>query len=345
MSKRDYYEVLGVKRGASEKEIKKAYRQIAKDNHPDKNPDNKEAEDRFKEAAEAYDVLSNAEKKSQYDQFGHQRQGQGGGGFGMDDMDDILSQMGFGAGNGRRQVRKGQSVRLKISLTLEEMFNGVDKKIKYKRPTICGGCDGNGGHEPVTCPTCNGMGGIIQVMELGPNQFFETKAPCPTCKTTGKIYKVKCKTCNGAEYTQTENILDVNIPSGVSDGMEMVSEGSGGDRKGGINGDVIIVLLQKKHDVFIRINNDLRINLNLTYSQLVLGDKIEVPTIEGGKIRATIPPHSKVGSQLRIPSKGMSIVHSGVRGDMNLVLGIEIPETISDEERELIEKLGDKVAS
>ena len=335
MSKRDYYVVLGVKRDASEKEIKKAYRQIAKDNHPDVNPDDKEAEERFKEAAEAYDILGDKKKREEYDRFGHGGQHRPNG-FGMDDMDDIFSQMGFG-GRGRRTPR-GQNIRLKIPLTLEEMFNGVEKKIKYHRGTICDGCDGNGGHEPVNCTTCNGRGAVIQVMQLGP-QLVETRTPCPTCNGVGKSFKVKCNSCNGMKYRQMENMLEVNVPAGASDGIEMVATGGGFEMKDGIAGDVIIVLIEKKHDVFIRSNSDLKINLSLTYAQLVLGDKIEVPTIDGGRIRAKIPPHSKVGGYLRIPSRGMSMLNTNTRGDMILVLGIEIPESITDEEKELIEKL------
>lgn len=335
MAKRDYYEVLGVNRNASEKEIKKAYRQIAKDSHPDVNPDNKEAEERFKEAAEAYNVLSDGKKKASYDQFGHKRQGDMGG-PNMSDMEDILSKMGFGSRG--RQVRKGQEIRLNLRLTLEEMFNGVTKNLKYHREELCESCYGNGGHEPYNCGTCGGSGAVVEMHQLGP-QVIQMKAPCPTCGGEGSLFKKKCEPCRGGGYVAKETEGDIQIPAGSFDGMKMINERGGHEIKDGIAGDVVIVLTEKKHDLYTRSNHDLRVNVSLTYSQLVLGDKIDIPTIEGGKIRATIVPHSKVGDNLRVPSKGMPILQGNGRGDMILILAIEIPKTISDEEKELLEKL------
>jgi molecular chaperone DnaJ len=332
MAKRDYYKVLGVDRNASDKEIKKAYRKIAKDNHPDVNPDDKEAEERFKEAAEAYDVLSDPQKKQQYDQFGHQRQG---GAPNMGDMDEMLRRWGFG---GQKRVMKGQHVRLNLKLSLEDMFNGITKKLKYKRNILCGSCNGNGGHNPEICPTCNGDGIVFQVHRMGAH-MMQTSSTCPTCGGDGRYHKTKCTSCNGKRYELNEELIEINIPAGVHDGMELISEGGGSEIKDGIAGDVIIAITQIKHERFIRSNHDLKIHIPLSYTQLVLGDKIDVHTIEGGKIRASIPPASKAGSNLRIPSKGMCILHSDNRGDMILILDVVIPKDISDEEKELLEKL------
>lgn len=344
MSKRDYYEILGIKRDASESEIKKAYRRIAKENHPDVNPDDKEAEERFKEAAEAYEHLSDSKKKQTYDQFGHQRQGTQRGPS-ASDMDEILKQWGF---NGRRRPQmKGQNIRLNISLTLEDMFTGIEKKIKYKRQELCGNCNGDGGLEPETCVTCQGDGIVVELRQFG-GHIMQTQTTCGECGGTGKRFRKGCEPCKNVGYVSNDAMLDISIPAGSMDGMQMVSEGAGFEIKNGIAGDIIIVLTEKRHDLYTRNNNDLRINIGLTYPQLVLGDKIEVVTIDGGKIRATIAPHSKVGDNLRVPNKGMSILHSDGRGDMILVLQVEIPKEISDEERDLLEKLQklqNKVAS
>ena len=251
-------------------------------------------------------------------------------------MDEILKKWGF---NGRRRPQmKGQNIRLNIPLTLEDMFNGVEKKIKFSRQELCGSCNGDGGHDPEVCLTCNGDGIVIELRQFG-GHIMQTQMTCGQCGGKGKRFKSKCEPCKSMGYVTNDAMLDVHIPAGSIDGMQMISEGAGFEIKDGVAGDVIIILTEKRHDLYTRNNNDLRVNISLTYPQLVLGDKIEVPTIGGGKIRATIEPHSKVGDNLRVPNKGMSILHSDGRGDMILVLQVEIPKEISDEERELLEKL------
>ncbi len=334
MSKRDYYEVLGVNRNATETEIKKAYRKLAKDNHPDVKPNDKAAEETFKEGSEAYDVLSNPEKKLRYDQFGHQQRGQNGGNGTYYDMDEIIRNF---SGQGRR-VKRGQDIRVSIKLTLEEMFNGVNKSIRYKKFISCQPCNGKGGHKVSRCTTCGGAGRLIRQQQFGPH-IIQEEVQCHVCTGKGEMIDDICTICNGAGLTNSEVGLDLTIPAGVMDGSTQISEGGGHGIQGGVDGNIIIVLTEKPHDIFTRNINDLKITLKLSYTQLVLGDKVEVPTIDGGKIRATIPPYSKVGDNLRIPNKGMRVVHSNTRGDLMLTLSIEIPKSVTDEEIELLKKL------
>jgi len=335
MSKRDYYEILGVDRNASETEIKKAYRKFCKEYHPDVKPNDKAAEELFKEGAEAYDVLSNQDKKTQYDQFGHQQQrGSSGGNGTYYDMDDILRNFS----NQGRRVRKGQVIRINLKLTLEEMFNGINKTIKYKKFVNCQSCNSKGGHKVSRCGTCGGAGRLIRQQQFGPH-IIQEEVQCHVCNGKGEKVEDTCTTCAGVGLTQKEVNLDLSVPAGVMDGSTQISEGGGHGIQGGVDGNIIIVLTEKNHDIFTRTINDLKLTLKLTYSQFVLGDKVEVPTIDGGKIRATIPPYSKVGDNLRIPNKGMSVVHSKNRGDMTLILSIEIPKSVSEEEIELLKKL------
>jgi molecular chaperone DnaJ len=335
MAKRDYYEVLGVKKTASEKEIKKAYRTIAKDNHPDVKPDDKAAEELFREAAEAYETLKDQEKKSSYDRFGHQQGGVGGQGRG--NMEDMMHEM-FGR---RQQVRKGENLRLNLKLTLEEIFNGVKKSLKYNKQIVCNPCNGKGGHNVRSCGVCKGAGVMYRNIRMG-NQMFQEQSTCHSCRGTGELVSDICKVCRGAKTISKETTLDMEIPTGVIDGTQILSEGGGHGIPNGNSGDVLIVLTQKPHDTFTRSGNDLKVNLSLSYTQLVLGDKIEINTIEGGKIRATIPPYSNVGDNLRIPNKGMNVLHAnGKRGDMIMILNISVPTKVSDEERGLLEKLQD----
>lgn len=340
MSKRDYYEVLGVGRNASETEIKKAYRKLAKENHPDVKPNDKAAEELFKLGAEAYDVLSNPDKKATYDQFGHQKHNQNhasqnpfGGSF--YDMDEILRNF---SGQNRRQPIKGQDIRINLTLTLEEMFSGVNKTIKYKKLVVCNPCNGKGGHKVEICKTCRGVGQLIMEQQFGPH-LIQQHVQCHVCNGKGETITDTCKTCNGVGLNNTEVLLDLVIPAGVSDGSSQISAGGGHGIQGGTDGNIIIVLTQQNHSVFSRNINDLKIVVKLSYTQLVLGDKVEVPTIEGGKIKVTIPSFSKVGDNLRVSNKGMSVINSNNRGDMILTLAIDIPTSISDEETELLKKL------
>lgn len=337
MSKRDYYEVLGIDRNASENDIKKAYRQLSKKYHPDVKPNDKVAEELFKEGAEAYSVLSNKEKKSHYDQFGHQQQRPSGGGNGMYyDMDEILRQFS----NQNRRVKRGQDLRLNIKLTLEEMFNGVNKTIKYKKFIICEPCKGKGGHKVSKCTTCGGSGRLIKQQQFGPHIIRE-EVTCHVCSGKGEKIEEICTTCGGHGLKNIEVSSEINIPAGVSDGMTQIHDGGGHEIQDGIDGNLIIKITEKNHDIFIRNGNDLKTTLNLTYTQLVLGDKVDIPTIDGGKIRATIPPYSKVGDNLRVTSKGMNVMNSNTRGDMIIILGIEIPKSVTEEEVDLLKKLGD----
>lgn len=335
MSKRDYYEVLGVSREASVKDIKKAYRRIAKQHHPDVKPDDKESETIFKEAAEAYEVLSNSDTRTKYDRFGHA----GEPNFSDASMEEMLRRFSRRRG-GSRPVRKGQNLRVNLKLTLEEIFNGVNKKIKYKRTDKCSDCGGLSS----PCKVCHGSGFIVEATQFG-NHVFQTQMGCQTCHGSGQVKSEttnNCKTCDGLGLQVKEVPLEVEIPIGVRDGMTLIKDGGGHAVIGGQHGDIIIVITEKPHDIFIRNENDIRYNLKLTYTELVLGAKVDVPTIEGGKIRATIPPSSKVGSNLRIPSKGMKPLSQPqveTRGDMILRLDIEIPTNVSDEEKELLVKL------
>ena len=335
MAKRDYYEVLGVKKTASEKEIKKAYRTIAKDNHPDVKPDDTAAEELFREAAEAYETLKDQEKKSSYDRFGHQQGGAGG--QSRSNMEDMMRDM-FGH---RQQVRKGDNLRLNLKMELEEMFSGAKKTLKYNKQIVCNPCKGKGGHNVRACGVCKGAGVMYRNIMMG-NQMFQEQSTCHSCNGVGEMISDICKSCKGAKTISKETTLVIEIPTGVIDGTQILSEGGGHEIPNGNNGDVMIVLTQKSHDIFTRSGNDLKVNLSLSYTQLVLGDKIEINTIEGGKIRATIPPYSNVSDNLRIPNKGMNVLReNGKRGDMIIILNISVPTKVSDEERGLLEKLQD----
>ena len=337
MAKRDYYKVLGIDRNASENEIKKAYRKLAKENHPDVKPNDKAAEELFKEAAEAYDVLSNQEKKARYDQFGHQQQQRPSGGNGTYyDMDEILRNFA----NQNRRVKKGQDLRLNIKLTLEEMFNGITKTIKYKKFIVCEPCKGKGGHKVSKCTTCGGVGRLIRQQQYGPHIIRE-EVSCHICSGKGEKIEDICTTCGGQGLKNVEVGSEIIIPAGVADGMTQIHEGGGHGIQDGVDGNLVIIITEKNHDVFTRNGNDLKMSINLTYTQLVLGDKVDITTIDGGKIRATIPPHSKVGDNLRITSKGMNVINSNTRGDMLIILGIEIPKSVTDEEIELLKKLAE----
>ncbi len=329
MSKRDYYEVLGVQKNASDKDIKKAYRTLAKENHPDKNPDDKEAEERFKEASEAYETLSDSKKKAQYDQFGHQRQGGG-----HQSHDDIFRDFA----RRQRPIRKGQDLRVNLKLDLEEVFSGVHKKIKYKKMAVCSPCNGKGGHKVSTCGTCNGLGSIFRTRRLG-QHVLQEQTVCHMCQGSGEKVTDTCKSCSGSGLVAEDILLELDIPAGIQDGMQIMQEGGGHGIKDGVDGNLIITVTEKPHKLFNRNGNDLKHSLKLSYSQLVLGDKVEVPTIDGGKIRVTIPPHSDVADNLRIPNKGLNVLHANRRGDMMISLGITIPKKISEEETELLKKL------
>jgi molecular chaperone DnaJ len=359
--KRDYYEVLGVSKSASEEEIKKAYRKLAIKYHPDKNPDNKEAEDKFKEAAEAYEVLSNTQKKTQYDRFGHAGMGgaAGGGGFGGQgmNMEDIFSNFGdifgdgspfgnmFGGGGGRsgggRRQRKGTDLRIKLKLDLEEIANGVEKKIKVKRHVGCKVCSGNGsknGTDLKTCPTCQGSGQVRRVQQTMLGQMV-TSSTCPTCSGEGKSVGAKCEVCFGEGRMLEEEIIPIKIPAGVSNDMQLSMTGKGNvPPRGGIAGDLLIVIEEDDHDVLHRDGNNVIFDLYISFVDATLGTSVEVPTI-GGKAKISIEPGTQGGKILRLKGKGIKELNGYHTGDQLVHVNIWTPKSVSKEETEILEKL------
>jgi molecular chaperone DnaJ len=334
MNKRDYYEVLGVTKNATEAEIKKAYRKLVVKHHPDKGGD----EEKFKEIAEAYDVLSDTKKKQGYDTYGHAGPQQGGM-----NMNDIFSAFG---GGGQQMVRKkGGDIRIHIELSFEDVFNGVEKKIKYKVQSGCGDCLGKGGTDSQTCGQCGGQGVVTQAMRT-PMGIIRAQIPCGTCDGSGSVVKTKCETCKGVGTKEQEEIIPITLPIGLSDGDMLNVTGNGHAIKGGINGDLQIHVKMKEHEHFTRNGFDLHYNLDLHYHQLVLGGKVEIPTIEGTKIRFDVTKYSKVGKVIRIPNKGLRrLNYEQQRGDLLITLNIIIPDEINEETEELIKKLGEKVES
>lgn len=361
MAKRDYYEVLGVDKTATADEIKKAYKKKAIQYHPDRNPDNKEAEEKFKEAAEAYGVLSDPDKRSKYDQFGFDGLNASGGasGFGggmsMDDIfsmfGDIFSGGGFGGfggfGGGQSRSRggerkfKGADVRIKVSLTIQEINSGVTKKFKIKKLVPCTHCNGTGaenGSGMETCPDCNGTGTVIKTQQsiFG---MMQTQTVCPRCNGEGKIIKNRCPHCSGDGVVYGEELVEVKIPAGVADGMQLVVEGKGNAGKhNGYPGNLLIVIEEQQHKDLIRDENDLIYNLLLTVPQAILGGTVEVPTIDGA-VKLKIEPGTQPGKVLRLRDKGLPILHSNRKGDMLVNVSVYIPEKLSRDEKEAIEKL------
>ena len=357
MAKRDYYEVLGVDRNASASDIKKAYRKLAIQYHPDKNPDNKEAEEKFKEAAEAYSVLSDPDKKARYDQFGFEGvNGAGGaGGFsgaGMD-INDIFSMFGdifggrggfgggfggFGGSSGPAKHR-GSDQRVKVKLTLQEIANGVTKKFKLKKYVTCTHCNGSGAENGAveTCPDCKGTGRVIRTQQ----SFFgmmRSEVACPRCNGQGKIIKNKGPHCNGDGITMGEEIVEVNIPAGVYEGMQLSMRGKGNAGKyNGIPGDLLILVEEEKHPTLVRDENDLIYSLLLDIPTAALGGFAEIPTIDG-KAKVTIDPGTQPGKVLRLRGKGLPSLNGYGKGDIVVNISVYIPETLSKEEKKRIEE-------
>ena len=362
MSKRDYYDILGVSKNAPADEIKKAYRKQAIKFHPDKNPDDKSAEDKFKEAAEAYEILSNPEKKQRYDQFGHagSQGGFGGyGGGGSMNMDDIFSQFGdifggggggggfdgfFGGGQSRgsgRRVQKGTNLRIKVKLTLEEIANGVEKKIKVNKQIICNTCDGTGAKDKssfTTCKTCGGAGAVRRVTNTILGQM-QTTSTCPTCNGDGSTITSKCTTCHGDGVTRGEETININIPAGVSEGMQLSMSGKGNAApRGGVPGDLIILIEETLHESLKREGINIIYDLHVSFVDATLGATIEVPTIDG-KARIKLDPGTQGGKILRLKGKGVPEVNSYHKGDQLIQVNIWTPKILSNEEREILEKL------
>lgn len=337
MNKKDYYEVLGVDRSASESEIKKAYRTLSKKYHPDLNPDDKEAEENFKKIAEAYETLSNPEKKANYDRFGHNQPNQNGNPF--TNMDDIFRNFGFGGGNpfGFRPngPKVGHDLKLNIRLTLEDILTGVNKKIKYSRDQSCTTCNGDGGTGKKTCSNCSGTGNVVKVVRtpIGAMQSIET---CHVCNGEGTVVEHVCGDCHGNGVVRKEQEVSIDIPRGIREEHSLTYNGMGNAIKSGQPGKLIITITELPHNNFVRVNNDLKLNLKLSYPDLVLGNKIELPVIDGNMIRINIPEYSNVGDNLRITNKGLFEINSDRRGDMIITLDIDMPKKITDEEKEII---------
>ncbi len=361
--KRDYYEVLGVDRKATPDEIKKAYRKMAIKYHPDKNPGDKDAEEKFKEAAEAYDVLSNPEKREKYDQFGHSMGPQGfggmggGGGFGGGmSMEDIFAQFGdiFGGGafggfggfggatGGRRsrpRQRRGSDLRIRVKLTLEEIANGVQKTLKIPTFVKCEHCKGTGAKDGVafaTCNTCHGTGRVTRVQQT-PFGAMQTEAVCPDCEGEGKVITERCSYCNGQGVERREQQVSFNIPAGVSDGMVLTLRGRGNAPvHGGVNGDLLVVIEEVKHPELIRDGNDVIYNLMLDVATATLGGTADVPTI-GGRARLKIAPGTQPGKVLRLRGKGLPSDQG--QGDELVNVMVYIPENITPDQRKAFESM------
>lgn len=356
MGKRDYYEVLGVSKNATKDEIKKAYRKQALKYHPDKNPGDKKAEEHFKEAAEAYEVLSNDEKKARYDRFGHAGMGSQGGGFSGHTMtmDDIFSSFGdifgdafggFGAfgGTGRRgkRVNKGTNLRVKVKLNLQEIAAGCEKKIKVSKYSTCDKCGGTGAADSLSvadCSTCRGTGHVTRITNTMLGQM-QTTSVCPACGGEGKTITSKCTSCYGEGIVQKEEIIKINIPAGVGKGMQMTVSGKGNaPRRGGVNGDLLVVIDEEEHPDLIREGNDLIYNLFISIPDAIIGTHVEIPTVDTN-VKIKIEPGTQPGKILRLRGKGLPEVNGYGRGDLLVNVNVWIPKNLNKEELRVFEKL------
>jgi molecular chaperone DnaJ len=342
MAKRDYYEVLGVGKNATEAEMKKAYRKLAIKYHPDKNPDNKEAEEKFKEAAEAYEVLSNPDKRARYDRFGHQGVGgASGGGFGGGgmSMDDIFSQFGDifggggspfesffgGGGRGRTRQAVGSTIRIKLKLTLEEAAKGVEKKIKYKKKIVAKGV------EYGTCRKCNGRGQIVQVTNTFLGQM-QTSTTCPNCSGSGQVITKKPSNADGQGLVTEEVATSLKIPAGVEDGMQLSVSGKGNEIAGGVTGDLLVLVEVQEHEELIREGNNVIYNLYVSFPTAALGGKAEVPTVDG-RVRINIEPGTQAGKIVRLKGKGIPDINGYGKGDQLVQINVWTPQKLSSEEK------------
>ncbi len=363
MAKRDYYDILGVTKGADADEIKKAYRKLAIKFHPDKNPGDKAAEDKFKEAAEAYEVLSSPEKKQRYDQFGHAGGGASasggyGGGPGGMNMEDIFSQFGdifggggggfdgfFGGGSSRggRRMQKGTNLRIKVKLTLDEIANGVEKTIKVQKMASCKTCGGSGAKDKSSfsnCSTCGGAGSVRRVQNTILGQM-QTTTTCPTCHGEGQTITNKCTTCHGEGVERAEETISINIPAGVVDGMQLSMTGKGNAApRGGIPGDLLILIEEVEHKQLKRDGINIIFDLYISFIDAALGTSIEIPTIDG-KARIKIEPGTQAGRILRLKGKGIKDINSYQKGDQLVHVNIWTPKTLTRDERMILEKLQD----
>ncbi len=346
--KRDFYEVLGVSKTASDDEIKKAYRKKAKEYHPDLHPGDKEAEAKFKEVNEAYEVLSDADKKARYDQFGmagvdpNFNPGGFGGGFGggFDGMD--LGDLFGGGGGARRQAngpQKGESLRVALTLTFEEAAFGCEKEISLSRSDSCPDCGGSGcahGTSPETCPDCGGQG-VVRVQRGGGSFSFVSTAPCPKCRGTGKLIKDPCPTCHGEGAVRKNKRLTVSIPAGIDDGQAVSLRGQGNAGKnGGPAGDLIVAVSVRPHPKFRRDGSTVYLTQTVSFPQAALGGLLEIDTIDG-KVKWTLPPGTQTGSTFRLRGKGIPGLHNRGRGDQLVTVVIETPQRLTDAQKEALE--------
>lgn len=329
---KDYYKILGINETTNQDEIKKSYRKLAVQYHPDKNPDNKEAEEKFKEINEAYEILSDENKKNQYDNV--RKYGEGVGNQ-FDQMDEILRRFGVNRGGMRRPNIKGQDLRINIEITLEEVYTGTIKNVKYRRRSPCETCSGTGGKQDA-CTNCSGSGYVKEVIRDNYGNTQISMGICPNCSGAGKIIKDPCVSCNGESWVLKDETLEINLPQGVEDGMMFAKKGFGNHVRNGTPGDLIIVIVEKPHDNFIRSGIDLTTNVKLTYPELVLGSEKEIKTIDG-VIKINIPSNTKPNQVLRIRQKGLKI--NGSIGDLMLTINLEMPKIVNNEYKELLEKL------
>lgn len=360
MAKRDYYEVLGVDKNASADEIKKAYRKLAIKYHPDRNPDDKEAESKFKEAAEAYDVLHDEQKRQQYDQFGFDgpagfgggASGFGGAGFSMDDIFSMFGDVfgghsgfgGFGGfgGGGRRAQYRGSDLRLKVRLSIQDVASGITKKFKLRKDVTCQHCHGTGaegGSQSETCPTCQGRGVVMKTVRsvFG---MMQTQSECPQCHGEGTIIKNKCKECGGDGVVKGEEVVEINIPAGVEEGMVVNVPGKGNAGKhNGIYGDIQVLIEEEKNDTFVRDGQDVIYNLLLDFPTAALGGDVDIPTIQGNKVSIKIEPGTQPGKTLRLRGKGLPAVqgYGNTTGDLVVNISVYVPKTLSKKEKESLE--------
>jgi molecular chaperone DnaJ len=364
MAKRDYYEVLGVAKSASADDIKKAYRKKALEFHPDRNPGDKAAEEKFKEAAEAYDVLSDQDKRARYDRYGHagvdgMSGGGPGGGFQGMDMDEILRRFGFdsddlfgeffgggrrrGGGGGRPRGERGSNLRIKVKLNLEEIATGVNKKIKVRKQVGCSTCNGTGARDASSvenCATCRGSGMVNRVTQT-PFGMMQTAAPCPTCQGSGQTIKSPCNVCKGDGRVFGEETIEMDIPAGVHEGIQLSMSGKGNaGAKGGGAGDLLITIEEAPHEEFTRDGNNIMYELFLNIADATLGTKAEVPTLDG-RARVTIPPGTQSGKIFRLKDKGLPQLQGYQRGDQLIHVNVWTPKKFNDEERRILEKLRD----
>lgn len=360
--KRDYYEILGIEKGASADEIKKAYRKVAMKYHPDRNPGDKAAEEKFKEAAEAYEVLSDAEKRSQYDRFGHAGlSGNGRGHGGASNMDDIFSQFGdifgddifgsfFGGGRSSRQGggqrsrgARGSNLRVKIKLNYEEIAHGVNKQIKVKKYVICNTCGGNGARDKSSIQTCNTCGGSGQVRRVT-NTFLgqmQTVTTCPTCNGEGTSITAKCGSCKGEGRVYGEETVSIDIPAGVQEGMQLSMSGKGnaGERSG-IPGDLLILIEEEAHKDLHRDGLNVAFELHISFPDAVFGTQVEVPTIDG-RAKIKIPAGTQSGKIFRLKGKGFPAINSYEKGDQLIYVNVWTPQHVSSEEKAVLEKMAE----